>query len=120
MDGKKIGERLGLGDYFPWGDYKEVIEWQLHELGTSLEEMKTIGVKKFDRESGALYLREGEDMEFPTNTGKIEFYSTDLAHHGFDPMPKYTAHRNHLEAFTGSFMEGHRCILSVVLPTILT
>jgi thiosulfate reductase/polysulfide reductase chain A len=31
-------------------------------------------------------------MEFNTNTGKIELYSTDLAGAGFDPMPKFTAH----------------------------
>jgi len=61
-------------------------------LGTSLEEMKTLGVKKFDRESGALYMREGEDFEFSTNTGKVELYATELAKHGFDPMPIYTAH----------------------------
>ena len=80
------------GHYFPWKDYEEVLEYQLQELGTSLEEMKTIGIKKFDRSSGALYLKDGEDYEFNTNTGKIEFYSTELAALGFDPMPNYTAH----------------------------
>ena len=89
---KKLADKLSLGHYFPWNDFEEVIEWQLQELGTSLEEMKVIGVKKFDRESGALYLREGEPYEFNTNTGKIEFYSTELAALGFDPMPKFTEH----------------------------
>lgn len=89
---KKLADKLGLGHYFPWNDYEEVIEWQLQELGTSLDEMKVIGVKKFDRESGALYLRDGEPYEFNTNTGKIEFYSTELAALGFDPMPKFTQH----------------------------
>lgn len=89
---KKLGDKLGLGHYFPWNDYEEVIDWQLQELGTSLDEMKVIGVKKFDRESGALYLRDGEPYEFNTNTGKIEFYSTELAANGFDPMPKFTQH----------------------------
>ena len=64
----------------------------MQELGTSLEEMKTIGIKKFDRSSGALYLKDGEDYEFNTNTGKIEFYSTELAALGFDPRPKFTQH----------------------------
>ena len=35
---------------------------------------------------------DGEEYEFNTNTGKIELYATDLAHFGFDPMPKFTAH----------------------------
>jgi len=89
---KKLGDKLNLGHYFPWNDYEEVIDWQLQELGTSLEEMKVIGVKKFDRASGALFLRDGEPYEFATNTGKIEFYSTELAALGFDPMPKFTQH----------------------------
>ncbi len=89
---KQIGERLGLHDYFNYDDYSEVIDWQLNQLGTSLEEMKKIGVKEFPRESGPLYLADGEDFEFNTNTGKIELYSTDLADHGFDPIPVYTPH----------------------------
>jgi thiosulfate reductase/polysulfide reductase chain A len=89
---KQIGERLGLGAYFKYNDYEEVIAWQLEKMGTSLEEMKRIGVKKFARQSGPLYIADGEDYEFGTNTGKIEFYSTELAALGFDPMPNYTAH----------------------------
>ena len=89
---KQLGERLGLGDYFKYNDYEEVISWQLEKLGTSLEEMKRIGVKKYERKSGPLYIADGEDYEFATNTGKIELYSTDLAAQGFDPMPNYTAH----------------------------
>ncbi len=89
---KQIGERLGLHDYFNYDDYSEVIDWQLKQLGTSLEEMKKIGVKKYPRNSGPLYLSEGEDFEFNTTTGKIELYSVDFADHGFDPLPKYTKH----------------------------
>uniref|UniRef100_UPI0032167BBB molybdopterin-containing oxidoreductase family protein n=1 Tax=uncultured Draconibacterium sp. TaxID=1573823 RepID=UPI0032167BBB len=89
---KQLGERLGLHDYFNYDDYSEVIDWQLKQLGTSLEEMKKIGIKKFPRKTGPLYLGEGEDFEFNTNTGKIELYSVDFADHGFDAIPKYTKH----------------------------
>lgn len=89
---KQLGERLGLGAYFNYSDYKEVISWQLNELGTSIEEMERIGVKKFERSSGPLYMEEGQPMEFNTNSGRIELYSTELASLGFDPMPVYTAH----------------------------
>ena len=54
---KQIGERIGLGEYFKYDDYKEVIEWQLEKMGTSLEEMEKIGVKHFPRTSGPLYLK---------------------------------------------------------------
>jgi thiosulfate reductase/polysulfide reductase chain A len=89
---KQIGERLGLGEYFNYDDYSEVLDWQLQKLGSSLEEMQKKGVKKFDRKTGPLYLAPGEEYEFNTNTGKIELYSTDLADLGFDPMPVYTDH----------------------------
>jgi thiosulfate reductase/polysulfide reductase chain A len=89
---KELGKRLGLDAYFNYNNYTEVIDWQLKKVGSSLEEMQKIGVKKFERQYGPLYLGPDEDMEFNTNTGKIELYSTDLANNGFDPMPVYTAH----------------------------
>ena len=89
---KQIGERIGLGEYFDYNDYEEVIEWQLNQLGTSLDEMKKIGVKNYDRTSGPLYLQEGQDYQFYTPSGKVEFYSHQLAEKGFDPMPVYTQH----------------------------
>ena len=89
---KEIGERLGLHDFFNYNDIEEVIEWQLNELGTSLEEMKKIGVKTFERKSGPLFLEEGQDHIFGTPSGKIELYSHQLAANGFDPMPVYTPH----------------------------
>jgi len=87
---KQIGERLGLHDYFNYEHFKEVISWQLEQVGTSLEEMEKIGVKKFNRTSGSMYLIEGQDYEFATDSGKIEFYSPQLASMGFDPMPVFT------------------------------
>jgi thiosulfate reductase/polysulfide reductase chain A len=89
---KQLGHRLGLEDYFNYEDYSEVIDWQLKQMGSSLEEMQHIGVKNFERKTGPLYYSEGEDIRFKTPTGKIEFYSTKLDSLGFDPMPVYTPH----------------------------
>ncbi|GAB2779553.1 molybdopterin-containing oxidoreductase family protein [Salinimicrobium soli] len=89
---KQIGERIGLSEYFDYNDFEEVIEWQLNKLGTSLEEMKKIGVKNFERTSGPLFLKDGQDYQFWTPSGKVEFYSQQLADKGFDPMPVYTPH----------------------------
>lgn len=96
---KEIGHRLGLEDYFNYDDFEEVIDWQLNQMGSSLEEMKKIGVKNFKRKSGPLYLKKGEKYEFPTPSGKIEFYSEDLASQGLDPMPVYTAHKTPDQGF---------------------
>ena len=90
---KQLASRLGLGDYFNWNTIEEMLDWQLKQIGSSLEEMKRIGVKHFDREYQDLYhLQDLPDYEFNTNTGKIELYSTELAREGFEPLPDYTHH----------------------------
>jgi thiosulfate reductase/polysulfide reductase chain A len=96
---KQLGERMGVGEYFNYNDYKEVIEWQLKEMGTSLDEMEKIGVKNFPRKSGPLYLNENEPYHFPTMSGKIELYSQELKDLGFDPLPKYTKHPEPQQGF---------------------
>ena len=83
---------MGLDEYFQWNDIEEVLDWQLKQVGTSLEEMQKIGVKKFPREYDDMYFGEGEEIEFNTNTGKIELYSTELEAEGFDSMPVYKPH----------------------------
>ena len=90
---KELSNRLGLAEYFPWENIEELLDWQLKHVGSSLEEMQRIGVKKFERKFDDLYMLEHlPDFEFNTNSGKIELYSTALEHEGFDPFPKYTAH----------------------------
>lgn len=96
---RELGHRLGLSDFFDYEDYTEVLDWQLKELGSSLEEMQRLGVKKMDRQARSLYLEKGEDYEFPTDSGKIELYSAELAATGFDPMPVYTPHPEPPEGF---------------------
>jgi thiosulfate reductase / polysulfide reductase chain A len=89
---KQLAGRLGLDDYFSADSLEDVLDWQLKQIGSSLEEMQRIGVKTFDRHYDDLYFHENEEVEFFTNTGKIELYSTALAAEGFDPMPVYTPH----------------------------
>lgn len=86
---KEIANRLGLGEYFNYKDYSEVLEWQLKQIGSTLDEMKKLGVKKFNREFDDLFFAEGETPEFGTASGKIELYSEELASYGFPPMPVY-------------------------------
>ena len=86
---KQLGKRLGLDEYFPWEDYSEKLDWQLRQVGSSLEEMQTIGVKNFPRKR-PLYMSEGKRAVFRTPSRKIELYSQQLADKGFDPMPVYT------------------------------
>ncbi len=89
---KQLAEKMGLGEYVPYDNIEDLLDWQLKQVGSSLEEMQKIGVKKIDRKYNDLYILQGEEHEFNTNTGKIELYSTSLQQEGFDPMPNYTPH----------------------------
>jgi thiosulfate reductase/polysulfide reductase chain A len=86
---KQLAERLGQGEYFPWKEYSEVLDWQLKQVGSSLEEMQNIGVKHFIRKT-PMYFKPGEKRRFNTPSGKIELYSKLLADNGHDPLPRYT------------------------------
>ncbi len=88
---RQIGLRLGLKDFYEWEDFEEVLDWQLKQVGSSMEELKKVGVKHFPRKT-PMYLKPGEEYWFNTNTGKIELYSTDFAEWGYDPMPVYKDH----------------------------
>jgi thiosulfate reductase / polysulfide reductase chain A len=96
---KELAGKLGLGDWFPWKDMEELLDWQLKQAGTSLEEMKRIGVKNYPREADDLYFAKDEEVIFNTTTGKIELYSLDMEAEGFSPMPVYTAHEEPPEGF---------------------
>lgn len=89
---KEVSKRLGLEKYFAWETFEEKLDWQLKQVGSSLEEMKRIGVKNLPREYGNLFFADNEEVDFYTNTGKIELYSTALEAEGFDPFPVYTPH----------------------------
>ncbi len=96
---KELSKKLGLEDYFKWNTFEEVLDWQLKQMGTSLEEMQRIGVKTYEREYDDIYFAEDQEVEFYTNTGKIELYSTSFEAEGFDPIPKYTPHEEPPEGF---------------------
>lgn len=87
---KKLGEKLGLGAYFPWKNIEEYLDTRLKLAGHSLEELKREGIIKGIEQP--IYFEGGADSTFWTPSGKIEFYSTQLAAAGFDPVPKYTKH----------------------------
>ena len=95
---KQLAHRLNLDEYFKWETVEEELDWKFKQLGTSLKEMQKIGVKVFDKEKD-LYLADGEEFFFNTDTGKIELYSLDLEAKGYDPMPKYTEHKQPDDGF---------------------
>ncbi|MBX2991071.1 MAG: molybdopterin-dependent oxidoreductase [Bacteroidetes bacterium] len=85
---KKLAEKLGLGHYYPWNDIEEYFEYRLKAAGLSYSELKQKGIIRGSNQP--IYFDEGVPAEFPTPSGKIEFYSLQLQQAGFDPVPKYT------------------------------
>jgi len=84
---KKIADKTGLGQYFPWKNIEEYMETRLSAGGYSFSELKTKGMIKGEKQP--VYFDEGVPAEFPTPSGKIEFYSLQLLEAGFDAVPKF-------------------------------
>ncbi|MBS4035562.1 MAG: molybdopterin-dependent oxidoreductase [Ignavibacterium sp.] len=84
---KKLAEKLDLGHYFPWKNIDEYLENRVTNSGYDYNELKTKGIIRGEKQP--IYFDEGVPIEFPTPTGKVEFYSLQLAQAGFDPIPKY-------------------------------
>ncbi|MCF8241254.1 MAG: molybdopterin-dependent oxidoreductase [Melioribacteraceae bacterium] len=87
---KKLAEKLGLGNYYPWKNIEEYLDTRLKSAGLSLEIMKKKGVVKGPKQP--IFYEDGVPPVFWTPSGKIEFYSLRLKEHGFDPVPKFTKH----------------------------
>jgi thiosulfate reductase/polysulfide reductase chain A len=84
---RQLALKLGLERYYPWQDIEEYLDTRLKGAGHSLAELKKKGVVTGERQP--IYFDEGVPAEFYTPSGKIEFYSPQLADAGFDPVPVY-------------------------------
>jgi thiosulfate reductase / polysulfide reductase chain A len=96
---RELSKKLGLGSYFPYEKMEDLIDWQLKKIGSSLEDMRAKGVKTSDRDFDDIYFADDENVEFSTDSGKIELYSTYFEQSGFDPMPVYVPHEEPPEGF---------------------
>jgi thiosulfate reductase/polysulfide reductase chain A len=85
---RELARKLGLEEYYPWKTIEEYLGHRLEAAGFSLAELQQKGVVRGPGEP--LYFDESSPPEFLTPTGKIEFYSPQLAEAGFDPVPKFT------------------------------
>jgi thiosulfate reductase / polysulfide reductase chain A len=83
---RELAVKLGLKQYFPWATVEEYLRHRVTAAGLSWEELTTKGIIRGKHQP--VYYEEGLPAEFPTPTGKIEFYSLQLAQAGFDPVPK--------------------------------
>lgn len=86
---KKLADRLGAGEYFPFETAEEMIGQRLKKAGIDFEQLKKTGVVEMN--PGPLFIEDGREPVFNTPTGKIELYSTVLADAGGEPLPVYRA-----------------------------
>ncbi|HEY3381176.1 MAG TPA: molybdopterin-dependent oxidoreductase [Vicinamibacterales bacterium] len=87
---RTLAGKLGLQAYYPWKTIEDYLDHRLAKANLSFTELKRKGIIR-----GAavpVYFDDGVEPSFPTPSGKIEFYSTQLHDAGFDPVPKYTRH----------------------------
>lgn len=84
---RELAKKLGLEAFYPWKDIEEFLDYRLKAAGMSLAQLKQTGIVKGTPQP--IYFDQGIPAEFPTASGKIEFYSTELRDKGFDPVPKY-------------------------------
>jgi thiosulfate reductase/polysulfide reductase chain A len=87
---RELARKLGLGHYFPWTDVEEYLAARLAPIGLTLDEVRRRGVVVGPAKPTVV--EEGFVPDFPTPSGKVEFWSPQLAAAGFDPVPKYTPH----------------------------
>lgn len=85
---RELGLKLGLAQYFPWQDVEQYLDTRLRGAGLTLAQLQQQGVVRGQRQP--LYFDDGAPAEFFTPSGRIEFYSPQLAAAGFDPVPRFT------------------------------
>ena len=79
---QQLANRLWVEEIFPYNDYKEVIEYQLNKLGSSINDINKKGgvlLKPYRKPA----------LKFRTPSGKVELFSEQLENAGYDPMPVF-------------------------------
>ena len=86
----ELARRMGYGEYFPWEDDEDVVDYAIEPSGWSVERIKA------ENPSGMLLdvfhpgIHEYKQRGFRTPSGKAEIYSETLKNLGCDPLPTYT------------------------------
>jgi anaerobic selenocysteine-containing dehydrogenase len=80
---RDLARRLGFGEYF-WDTDEQFLDFMLAPAGISFAEFKKIGALV-----GSKRYRSYRSGGFPTPSGKVELYSSQLKEDGFDPLPIY-------------------------------
>jgi len=94
---QQLAAKLGIPESMPFKDIEEYLAYRVEKSGHSFADLKKKGVILGPKQP--ITVEEGLELSFDTPSGKVEFWSDQLAKKGFDPVPKY---KNH-----GTAPEGH-------------
>ncbi|MBZ0249061.1 MAG: molybdopterin-dependent oxidoreductase [Burkholderiales bacterium] len=86
---KELANRLGVGEYMPFKDMEEYLARRCEKSGIDYAKLRKEGILMGPKAPSTI--EEGAEIAFDTPSGKVEFFSEQLAKAGFDPVPKYTA-----------------------------
>jgi thiosulfate reductase/polysulfide reductase chain A len=85
---RELAVKLGLGSFYPWKTIEEYLEHRAKAAGLDYAQLKQVGIIRGKPQP--TFFEDGLAPEFPTPSGKIEFYSLQLKEKGFDPVPRFT------------------------------
>jgi thiosulfate reductase/polysulfide reductase chain A len=84
---KQIGERIGIGEYFPFEDMETLVQWQLEGTGFALKDFDAKGFVAYGQKP--IFWDRDRGLKIKTPSGKIEFVSSLLEDAGYDSFPPY-------------------------------
>jgi len=100
---KQLADKLGVGACMPFDSLEPYLKQRVTAAGLSWEQLVKDGVIMGTHKPATV--DEGLELTFDTPSGKVEFWSDQLAKAGFDAVPKYTAHpeapAGHFRLITG-------------------
>lgn len=83
----ELGKRMGYGEFFPWKEPEEALDWMLKPSGLTVQYLTE--TKPEGAFFGSIKYRIYEQKGFQTPTGKVELYSDTLAKLGHQPLPTF-------------------------------
>jgi thiosulfate reductase / polysulfide reductase chain A len=83
----QLAERLGTGNYFPYKNMEDLVNWQLEGTGFKMNDFDAKGFVAYGK--GKIFWDRKDGIKFKTPSKKIEFKSSLLEDAGFESFPSY-------------------------------
>ncbi len=84
---KQIADRIGVGDYFPYSNMDELVDWQLEGTGFKRQDFNQKGFVAYGKKP--IFWDRQEGLKFKTPSGKIEIKSSLLENADYPSFPTY-------------------------------